>query len=214
MRTFLDQWLPLAERTGIVGDAAGWHARLVKAYGERRRAYHSLQHLEECLGVFDEAKGFMQKPDLIEMALWFHDAVYDPKSGDNEALSAAMAVEALAGSETAHDVARLIMLTKSHEPGEGPDDAWIIDIDLAIFAQPVSRVLEYERQIREEYAWVPEEVYREKRAEVLRDFMAREPIYRTPWACERFETLANERLRLVITSLATWAFGFGMIDSE
>ena len=91
MRTFLDQWLPLAERTGIVGDAAGWHARLVKAYGERRRAYHSLQHLEECLGVFDEAKGFMQKPDLIEMALWFHDAVYDPKSGENEALSAAMA---------------------------------------------------------------------------------------------------------------------------
>lgn len=85
MRTSLDHWLPLAERTGIVGDAAGCDEKLVKAYGEPQRAYHSLQHLEECLGVFDEAKGFMQRPDLIELQLWFHDAVYDPKSGDNDA---------------------------------------------------------------------------------------------------------------------------------
>lgn len=198
MRTSLVNWLPIAQRTGVVGDAAGWHARLAKAYGEPQRAYHTLQHLEECLGVLDEVKVFIQKPDLIEMALWFHDAVYDPKSGDNEALSAAMAVEALAGSETAHEVARLIMLTKSHEPGEGPDDAWIIDIDLAIFAQPVSRVLEYERQNREEYAWVPEEVYREKRAEILCGFLAREPIYRTPWARERLEARAKENLRKLI----------------
>lgn len=198
MRTSLDHWLPLAERTGIVGDAAGWHERLVKAYGEPQRAYHSLQHLEECLGVFDVAKGLIQKPDLIEIALWFHDAVYDPKSGDNEALSAEWAIEALGGTSTAHEVARLIMLTKSHEPGGGPDDAWIIDIDLAIFAQPASRVLKYERQIREEYAWVPEEVYREKRAEILCGFLAREPVYRTPWACEWFEALAKENLRKLI----------------
>jgi predicted metal-dependent HD superfamily phosphohydrolase len=202
MRTSLDHWLPLAARTGIVGDAAGWHARLVRAYGEPQRAYHSRQHMEECLLVFDEAKGFMQQPDLIEMALWFHDAVYDPKSGENEALSAAMAVEALGGTSTAHEVARLILLTKSHQPGEGLDDAWIIDIDLAIFAQSAARVLEYEQQIHEEYSWVPEEVYCEKRAEVLRGFLAREPIYRTPWARERFEARVKENLRVLIDGLA------------
>lgn len=198
MRTSLDHWLPLAERMGIVVDVAEWHERLVKAYGESQRAYHSLQHLEECLSVLDEVKGFMQNPDLIEMALWFHDAVYDPKSGENEALSAEWAIEALGGTAAAHEVARLIMLTKLHQPGEGADDAWIIDIDLAIFAQTASRVLEYERQIREEYAWVPEEVYREKRAEVLRGFLAREPIYRTPWVRERFEARAKENLRRLI----------------
>lgn len=195
MRTSLDHWQTLAERMGIVGDAAGWHERLVKAYSEPQRAYHSRQHLEECLLVFDEAKGFMQQPDLIEMALWFHDAVYDPKSGENEALSAVMAVEALGGTLTAREVARLILLTKSHQPGEGSDDAWIIDIDLAIFAQTPERVMEYERQIREEYGWVPEEIYIEKRAEVLRGFLARKPIYRTLWARERFEARARENLR-------------------
>jgi predicted metal-dependent HD superfamily phosphohydrolase len=198
MRTSFDHWLPLWQRLGGMGDAAAWHERLVRAYGGPQRAYHSLQHLDECLSVFDEAKGLMQQPDLIEMALWFHDAVYDPKSGDNEALSAEMALEALGGTSTAHEVARLILLTKSHQPGEGPDDAWIIDIDLAIFAQSPERVMEYEQQIREEYAWVPEELYREKRAEVLRSFLVREPIYRTPWARERFETLAKENLRMLI----------------
>lgn len=202
MRTSLDHWRPLAERMGIVDDAAGWHERLVRAYGEPQRAYHSRRHLEECLLVLDEAKGFMQQPDFIEMALWFHDAVYDPKSGENEALSAAMALEALGGTSTAHEVARLILLTKSHQPGEGPDDAWIIDIDLSIFAQSPERVMEYERQIREEYSWVPEEVYREKRAEVLRSFLAREPIYRTPRARERFETQAKENLRVLVDGLA------------
>ncbi|MBK8035965.1 MAG: N-methyl-D-aspartate receptor NMDAR2C subunit [Verrucomicrobiaceae bacterium] len=201
MRTSLDHWLPLAERMGIVGDAAGWHERLVKAYEEPQRAYHSLQHLEECLGVLDEVKGFIQKPDLIEMALWFHDAVYDPKSGENEALSAEWAIEALGGTAMAREVARLIMLTKSHQPGEGQDDAWIIDIDLAIFAQPVSRVLEYERQIREEYTWVPEELYREKRAEVLTGFLNRERLYLTAWARERFEQWARENLRALIERL-------------
>jgi predicted metal-dependent HD superfamily phosphohydrolase len=185
-----------------VGDAAAWHDRLVKAYGEPQRAYHSLQHLGECLCVLDEAKAHIQQPDLIEMALWFHDAVYDPKSGENEALSAAMALEALGHSDAAHEVARLIMLTKSHQPGEGQDDAWIIDIDLAIFAQSPERVMEYERQIREEYAWVPDEIYREKRAEILAGFLKREPIYQTTWARERFEARAKEGLRTLIGSVS------------
>ncbi|MCX6850812.1 MAG: N-methyl-D-aspartate receptor NMDAR2C subunit [Verrucomicrobia bacterium] len=145
----------------------------------------------------DDAKatGLIAKPDLIEMALWFHDAVYDPQGSENEELSARMALEALGDSEMACEVARLILLTKSHQPGDGPDDAWIIDIDLAIFAQPMERVREYERQIRAEYAWVPEEVYVEKRAEILTGFLKREQIYLTAWARERYESQARANLR-------------------
>lgn len=173
--------------------------KLSAAYSEPQRAYHTLQHLEECLRCFDEVKkaGLIVKPDLVEMALWFHDAVYDPQGGENEERSARMAVEAGGSGE----VARLIMLTKSHRPGEGVDDAWIIDIDLAIFAQPVARVREYERQIREEYAWVPEEVYVEKRAEILRGFLERGQIYLTAWFRERCEARARGNLRVLISDL-------------
>jgi predicted metal-dependent HD superfamily phosphohydrolase len=176
---------------------------LLECYSEPQRAYHTLQHLEECLLILDDAKktGLIAQPDLIEMALWFHDAVYDPQSSENEMLSAQMALEALGDSELAREVARLILLTKSHQPEEGPDDAWIIDIDLAIFAQPMDRVLEYERQIRQEYAWVPEEVYVEKRGEILSGFLQRKQIYLTAWARERFEARARENLRVLIGSI-------------
>lgn len=200
MRTDLLHWQSLWRRFGLSGEGVGWHQRLLTAYFEPQRAYHTLQHLEECLRCFDEAKatGLIAQPDLIEMALWFHDAVYDPKGSENEEMSAQMALEALGESDLSREVARLILLTKSHQPGDGPDDAWIIDIDLAIFAQPLERVLEYERQIRAEYAWVPEEVYVEKRAEILRSFPNRAQIYLTTWAQERFEAKAQENLRTLI----------------
>jgi predicted metal-dependent HD superfamily phosphohydrolase len=202
-RTSLESWLSLWQRFGLSGDESAWHERLIIAYAEPQRAYHTLQHLEECLCTLDEAKvtGLVAKPDLIEMALWFHDAVYDPQGSENEELSVQMALEALGNTEMTREVARLIMLTKAHQPGDGADDAWIIDIDLAIFAQPMKRVLEYERQIRAEYAWVPEEVYVEKRAEILHGFLHRPRIYLTTWARERFESLARENLRVLIDSI-------------
>ncbi|WP_397385728.1 N-methyl-D-aspartate receptor NMDAR2C subunit [Prosthecobacter sp.] len=187
----------LWRRLSLRGEAFVWHARLLECYAEPQRAYHTLQHLEECLLLLDAAKatGLIANPDLIEMALWFHDAVYDPQGHENEELSAEMALEALGGHPTAQEVARLILLTKSHQPGAGLDDAWIIDIDLAIFAQPMKRVLEYERQIRAEYAWVPQAVYAEKRAEILTGFLKREKIYLTAWARERYESQARANLR-------------------
>lgn len=199
----MESWLPLCLRCGLSAEGGAWHERLVVAYSEPQRAYHTLQHLEECLRTLDDARqtGLIAEPDLIEMALWFHDAVYDPQGGENEALSAQMAVEALGESAMAREVARLIMLTKSHEPGEGVDDAWIIDIDLAIFAQPMERVMEYERQIRQEYGWVPETVYAEKRAEILTGFLERGRIYLTAWAGERFESRARENLRMLIDAV-------------
>ncbi|GEP46047.1 HD domain-containing protein [Brevifollis gellanilyticus] len=208
MRTSFEHWQILWNRIAIHGDAEAWHAKLITAYQEPQRAYHTLQHLNECLLAFDEAKacGLMQKPDLIEMALWFHDAVYDPQASDNETLSAQMAVEALGDSETSREISRLIMLTKSHQPGEGPDDAWIIDIDLTIFAQSPERVQEYEQQIRQEYAWVPEPVYREKRPEILTSFLSREHIYLTPWAQDRYEAKARENLRLLISVVGRSSF--------
>lgn len=202
-RTDLKSWQSLWQRCGMTGDALAWHEKLLSAYSEPQRAYHTLQHLEECLLILDEARmsGLISHPDPIEMALWFHDAVYDPQSGENEALSAQMAVEALGEGEMTREVVRLILLTKSHQPGGGPDDAWIIDIDLAIFAQPMERVLEYERQIRREYAWVPAAMYAEKRAEILRSFLNRRPLYLSTWACERFEERARMNLRKLLASI-------------
>jgi predicted metal-dependent HD superfamily phosphohydrolase len=207
MRTSFEHWRTLWHRFSVFDDGEDWHARLIAAWSEPQRGYHTLQHLDECLRLFDEvrAAGLISRPDLAEMALWFHDAVYEPTVSDNEERSADMALQAVCDDEAAHEIARLIMLTKSHTPGDGVDDAWIIDIDLAILGQPWERVLEYEGQIRQEYSWVPPEVYREKRVEILRGFLDRKQLYRTDWARQRLEQPARKNLRQLIGIVAASA---------
>ncbi|MGV3662082.1 MAG: N-methyl-D-aspartate receptor NMDAR2C subunit [Prosthecobacter sp.] len=205
MRTSLKHWLRLCTAFPEVQDAGAWHMWLVAAYSEPQRAYHSLQHLDECLVFCDEARqaGFLHAPDELELALWLHDAVYDPRGGDNEEQSAALAAEMLGDTPQARRVADLVMLTKKHQSGPGPDDAWMIDIDLSIFAQPLPRVLEYERQIRQEYARVPEDVYATKRREILAGFLARPRIYLTDFFHHRHEPQARRHLH-VLTGQRGW----------
>lgn len=167
--------------------------------------YHGLQHLRECLEMLDVAveTGDVQKPDLIEMALWFHDVVYDPQRGDNEQRSAEMAVEAIGDSEVGREIGRLVLLTCGHEPGNGLDDGWMLDIDLSVFGRPWERVREFEAQIRAEYAWVEDDIYRPKRIEILEDFLGRPSIYCTSYFWERFEEPARRNLMRLIQEIRT-----------
>lgn len=63
-------------------------ARLTTAYSEPVRHYHTLAHITDSLYEFDRLIGLAEAPHEIEMAIWFHDAVYDPKAHDNEERSA------------------------------------------------------------------------------------------------------------------------------
>lgn len=177
------------------------------AYSEPWRHYHHVQHLSECLAALDEAKATKRLPhaDAIEMALWFHDAVYDPKAGDNEERSAQMAQQALEAAHLAPafitDVVRLVMCTKTHNADGHADAQWMIDIDLSILGREPQRFQEYEVQIRAEYSWVPAEVYAEKRAEILTSFLNRDQIFSTESFREKLEGLARWNLAALIESL-------------
>ena len=160
--------------------AAGFDALLAR-YGEAQRHYHTGQHLGEVFAHWDRVKGHAVRPAEAELALWFHDAIYDPQRSDNEALSAALARDAIIAAGLGLDVAarvESIILATRHEADPEPGDAaLVVDVDLAILGERESRFDEYERQVREEYAWVPGFIYRRKRAEVLRRFLARPAIY-------------------------------------
>lgn len=203
MRTGLSHWMKLCEHFPRVTRSEAWHARLISAYAEPQRAYHTLQHLEECLREYDRAEetGQVNRPHELECALWFHDVVYDPQGKENEALSAELACEFLNGHEAASRVAELILLTRDHRPRGGSDDAWMMDIDLSIFGQDLERVREYERQIRQEYAWVDWPLYREKRVEILASFLSRDRLYMTDVFHQRYEDSARSHLRALVEGL-------------
>jgi predicted metal-dependent HD superfamily phosphohydrolase len=138
----------------------------------------------------------------VELAIWFHDAVYDPRRGDNEEQSARLAEEQLIAAEvdpvSATHVANLIRLTNhEHDQLEG-DAAVLCDVDLAILGAEPRRFERYDAAIRQEYEWVPESVYRIERGRVLARFLDRPHIYHTPFFHDMLEERARENLTRAI----------------
>src|SRR5690606_4689790 len=71
-------------------ESSVWN-ELVARYGERRRHYHTLEHVAGCLAGLDAYRVLAERSEEVELALWFHDAVYVPWKSDNEERSAELA---------------------------------------------------------------------------------------------------------------------------
>jgi predicted metal-dependent HD superfamily phosphohydrolase len=199
-------WQRLWRELGARTVNGGLFNQLVQGYSERQRHYHTLQHLRECLLHFEAASSLAQRPAEVELALWFHDAVYDPQGSDNEERSAQWARDSVLAAGCAAAVAdrvhALVMATKAHEgPADDPDAALLLDVDLAILGSSAARFDEYERQIRAEYAHVPDEAFRERRAGVLGGFLQRPRIYLTPVFHDALEARARENLARSLSPL-------------
>jgi predicted metal-dependent HD superfamily phosphohydrolase len=185
------------------GDGAGLMRALLSAYQAPQRKYHTVQHLAECLALFERHMDLAQEPAEVAIALWFHDAVYDVRASDNEAQSARWAETELgragvAAPRIAHVAAHILATRHTAQP-EGPDQALLVDIDLAILGAPRPRFEEYETQVRQEYAWVPEAIFRQKRRELLAGFLARPQIYHTPRLRDTFEQPARQNLITIVS---------------
>jgi predicted metal-dependent HD superfamily phosphohydrolase len=183
----------------------GLLAELTARYAEPHRAYHTMQHIGECFTVLEPAESLARRLGEVMLALWFHDAIYDTRAHDNEARSAQWARASLlaAGADagTAERVHGLVLATTHRAAPHDPDAQLVVDVDLAILGAPGARFAEYERQIREEYAWVPADAFRERRARVLGSFLERPAIYGTAHLATRLETRARQNLRRSLARL-------------
>lgn len=202
----LDAWNRCWSQLGANPLPSDDHARILASYREPHRAYHTLQHLEECLALRSRLDAPCDAPAEIDLALWFHDAVYQPSRDDNEARSATWLddVATRCGVEqgTRERLHRLVMATCHRAAPQTRDEALLVDVDLAILGAPAERFGEYEAQVRREYAWVPEWLYRRKRREILVEFMDRPVIYSTEACRQLFEAQARRNLAHSIAALA------------
>jgi predicted metal-dependent HD superfamily phosphohydrolase len=173
------------------------YERLIASYSEPQRRYHTLQHLEECFARFDELRDLAQYPAEVELAIWFHDAIYDPRRSDNEQRSADWAKSSV-GNARVH---ALVMATRHEAVPQDIDAQVLVDVDLWVLGAPQKRFDEYETQVREEYGWVPRPIYRRKRRAVLESFLARPTIYNTRRFIERCEKQARANLARSIARL-------------
>ena len=188
-------WQRLWRELGADPVPLGLYNQLVAAYSEAHRRYHTLQHLRACLVHLDAAATLAQRPAEVELALWFHDAVYDPRCADNEERSAEWAWRSILAAgceeEIAQRVQDMVLATQGHDASDDPDTRLLLDIDLAILGAAPARFAEYERQVRAEYAHVPEPAFRAGRRQVLAGFLARERLYQT----DAYRTALEQRAR-------------------
>ena len=209
---------------------------LVAAYGADGRFYHNLTHVQHALHIavqlqevaqLEKANAeaqsrrekreknlprnlrkFAKSVDIIavQLAIWFHDVVYDPRRSDNEAQSAAYAERVLrllgVPDEMLAKVSNLILATKGHEaPTPNANVFVILDADLAILSAPPDQYDAYAHAIRQEYSFVPDEAYRAGRTAVLQKFLARAPFYFTEWMREWGDTAVYQNLSRELAEL-------------
>lgn len=181
------------------------HQALVAAYAEPHRRYHNGEHVDACLRELDRCPEPPAVLREVELALWFHDAIYSPLRAGNEQRSADWAVAFLKENQADHDakgrVSGLILATLHDAPAQTDDEALLVDIDLSILGQPASVYERFERAIRQEYRLVPWFIYRKKRAEVLRGFLDRTTVYQTESFRRKYEDSARDNLERAINAL-------------
>jgi predicted metal-dependent HD superfamily phosphohydrolase len=175
----------LSARAGSDGDPAPLGLTLITRYSETHRRYHTLDHLAAVLSVVDDLAGYADRPDIVRLAAWYHDAVYDPRRADNEVRSAELAATELQQvglpPAAAGRVAELVRVTAAHDPPVGDRDAEVLcDADLAVLASPPAGYDRYVAAVRGEYAHVDDVAWRRGRADVLQALGALPQVYRTP----------------------------------
>lgn len=191
VKRLLAGW-PLQTRPPAGPSPAG---ALLERWGAPGRRYHDHRHLEHCLA----ALAWIGCTDpVVELAAWFHDAVSEGRPGVDEETSAALAETLLAGLIAPADVAevsRLVRLTAGHEVAAGDArGAYLCDADLAILGATSETYARYCRDVRVEYAEVPLADFRRGRLRVVRNLLARNPLYHSDRAVELWAAAAERNL--------------------
>ena len=175
-------------------------------YNESQRVYHSLQHIQQLFGQFEQIKHHLNQPHIVALALFYHDVIYEPTCVDNELKSAEYAVESLnsylSAAQCQH-IYTLIMMTASHQIDKNDDwldkakkgdAAYLLDMDLSILGASWSEYQQYAQAIRQEYAYVLDADYRVGRISVLKGLLAHPTLYLTDYY-ERLEKQARENIQ-------------------
>jgi predicted metal-dependent HD superfamily phosphohydrolase len=195
-----------------------WFERLWNLHAEPWRHYHTAVHLEEMvqyLGLVQGATQYLsslsqQDDQTIRLSIFFHDAIYDPKSATNEEDSAQLfqSFADQAGLATTHpslvtNVNQYILATKKHVVSSDNSFplAFFLDLDMAVLGKQEAAYQSYAALIRKEYSFVDRDEYCSKRAQVLEQFLAQDQIYGTILFQQSLEEQARRNLALEIAAL-------------
>jgi predicted metal-dependent HD superfamily phosphohydrolase len=194
-----EAWLRLVEPLFSDHPPTQVFTHLVQAYAAPGRAYHNLDHLRALFQDFHQYRHLLTRPLLVQLAIWFHDLVYDPTRTDNEKESAKQARLMLAEwpltAEEVSFIETLILDTVRHTASLPKlDNQLFLDMDLRILGSEPDEYEQYASQIRAEYQQIPESLYQPGRIQVLRRLLSRPRLYGTEIFFQTYEAKARQNV--------------------
>ena len=197
-------WLSLMSNLGF-SENTDTYTDLKRRYNEKHRKYHNVTHIESLLIELEKTRHISENYNSIELALWFHDAVYNIFSKSNEKDSADLAVSFISDNsgslELQQTVYSLIMATEHNFVPKGNDQRLMVDIDLSILGSAESRYTDFETAIRKEYKYIPWFIFKRKRIELLQYFLGRESIFSHRYYIDSLEQQARVNIANAIKKL-------------
>ncbi len=171
---------------------------LLDAYNEPQRVYHDIEHIECCLSVFGQVSHLLENPDGVELAIWFHDAIYQLGACDNEQLSANLFMNITDGlfqDEFRETVYQHIMATchKSTKITDR-DRQLMVDIDLSSFGLPWPDFLRDSKKVRHEMGHICDAEYYQKQMAFQQSLLSRPAFFYSDYFVEHYEAQARSNL--------------------
>ncbi len=197
-----DRFRGLWCRVGGGGESAQVFEALSRHYGDASRHYHDGGHIAVCLAAYDEAVPVLGVDDAVEMALWFHDAIFVPGARDNEARSAEWFASVASGYLPAtfiSDVGALILATDHREAPQGFQAQFAVDVDLWGLSQPWDAFFADTHDLRCEAAHANDEAFARGQGGFLRTLANRPHIYSTAHFQSLFEKDARQNIERLLT---------------
>jgi predicted metal-dependent HD superfamily phosphohydrolase len=180
---------------------------LINLYSYPKRAYHNWDHVEVCLHELDavELPGIDPYKNLISIAIYYHDCIYDPENMDNEERSAERAFMDLLALNISPSYAQWvydhIMLTTHKESCKYLSGQILMDIDFSILGKDADIFQAYENGICQEFSFVQDKMYRLQRVKFMKSLLDRNVIYQTEYFQDKYEKTARENIKNCIQEL-------------
>lgn len=200
---------------GEHSDAVSVWAVLEQRYTEQHRFYHNLDHIDHCLSELDQAGSRVQDRDAVELAIWFHDVVFDIGASDNEEKSAALfqrMAQPGIPPQLVDEVCRLISATVHAEPAQDSAAAYMVDIDLSSFGLPWEEYQRDSDNLRREEAATPDQDFYRAKLQFLDSLLDRPSIFQTAFYRERYEKIARKNINAYTGLIGEWGSRSGTND--
>lgn len=167
-------------------------------YSSYDRYYHNLEHLDNLINELSTIKDKIDDWQTVVFSVAYHDIIYNVLRSDNEEKSADLAFERLTllevGGDKKEKCREHILATKRHLVSRDSDTNYFTDADLCILGSESLFYNVYTSQIRKEYNFYPDLLYKRGRRKLLKHFLNLTNIYKTEYFSEKYERQARENI--------------------